>query len=77
MLLMPLSGMTVMLGGGHGINAFGLQLVPEGEEIAWASALGSVHSPLAWVLTVLIIGHIGMALIHHFIKRDDTLNRML
>ncbi|WP_349343454.1 cytochrome b [Marinobacter sp. MMG032] len=77
MLLMPLSGMMVMLGGGHGINAFGLQLVSEGEEIVLASALGSVHSPLAWALTVLIIGHIGMALIHHFIKRDDTLTRML
>lgn len=76
MLLMPLTGMMVMLGGGYGVNAFGLQIIAEGEELGWAATLGSLHSPLAWALTVLIIGHIGMALLHHF-RGEDVLRRMV
>lgn len=76
MLLMPITGMMVMLGGGHGLTAFGVALFAEGEEIAWAATIGSLHSPLAWILTVLIIGHIGMALFHHFVQRDDSLKRI-
>lgn len=77
MLLMPITGVMVMLGGGHGLTAFGMQLIAEGEEIAWAASLGSLHSPLAWALTVLVLGHIGIALFHHFVQREDTLKRML
>lgn len=77
MLLLPFTGMMVMLGGGYGITAFGVDLLAEGEELAWAATLGSLHSPLAWAFTALIIGHIAMALVHHFVKRDDTLTRML
>lgn len=77
MLLMPIAGMMAMVGGGYGVNAFGVQIIARGEEVGWAASVGSLHSPLAWVLTVLIIGHIGMALIHHFVMRDDFLKRML
>ncbi|UZD64559.1 cytochrome b [Marinobacter sp. AN1] len=76
MLLMPLTGMMVMLGGGYGVNAFGLQLIAKGEELGWAATLGSLHSPLAWALTALIIGHIGMALLHHF-RGEAVLKRMV
>ncbi|WP_298718083.1 cytochrome b [uncultured Oceanisphaera sp.] len=77
MLLMPLTGIMVMLGGGYGLTAFGLEIFAKGDEIAWAATIGSLHSPLVWALTVLIIGHIGMALTHHYVHRDDTLKRML
>ncbi|MBF7052440.1 cytochrome b [Halomonas sp. KAO] len=77
MLLMPITGMLVMLGGGYGVTAFGMEIFAEGEEVPWAASLGSLHSPLAWALTVLIIGHIAMALFHHFVQRDDTLKRVL
>ncbi len=77
MLLLPLTGVLTMLGGGHGLTAFGLEIFAEGEEIAWAASLGSLHSPLAWVLAALALGHIGIALFHHFVQRDDTLTRML
>lgn len=77
MLLMPITGVMVMLGGGHGLTSFGVEILADGEEIAWAAALGSLHSPLAWALAALIAGHIGIALIHHFIQRDNTLKRML
>lgn len=77
MLLLPISGVLVMLGGGYGLTAFGVEIVAAGEEITWAASLGSLHSPLAWVLAALVIGHIGIALLHHFVQRDDTLKRML
>ena len=77
LLLMPITGILVMLGGGYGVSAFGIEIFAKGDEIAWAKTLGELHSPLAWILTVLIIGHIGFALVHHFVRRDHTLRRML
>jgi len=77
MLLMPLTGMMVMIGEGYAVEVFGMQLVPKSEGIPWAAAVGNLHPPLAWLLTLLILGHIGMAFIHHFVMRDDTLKRML
>lgn len=77
MLLLPVTGVLTMLGGGHGLTAFGLEFISKGDKIAWASSLGSLHSPVAWALAVLIVGHVGITLIHHFIQRDDTLRRML
>lgn len=77
MLAMPVTGVLVMVGGGYGLTAFGLELIAKGDKVAWASAIGALHSPIAWALTALVIGHIAMALFHHFVRRDDTLRRML
>lgn len=77
LLLMPITGIMVMLGGGYGVSAFGIEIFAKGDEMPWAKTLGELHSPLAWIITVLIIGHIGIALIHHFVKRDGALKRMV
>lgn len=77
MVLLPVTAIMLMVGNGYGLTAFGMQIVPRGEEIAWAASLGTLHSPLAWIFAALLIGHIGIAFIHHFVKRDDTLKRML
>lgn len=77
LLLMPLTGVLTMIGKGYGWSPFGIQLVAKGEEIAWMANLGSVHSPLAWLLLIMIIGHIGIALVHQFVKKDGVLQRML
>jgi len=66
-----------MLGGGYGWQPFGITLAQEGEEVAWMSAVGSLHSPLAWLLLIMIIAHIAIALFHHFVKKDGVLRRML
>lgn len=76
MVLMPITGMLYMVGNGHGVNAFGIDLVAEGEEVGWMASLGSLHSPIAWTLLVLIIGHIGIALYHHFVRKDGVMQRM-
>jgi cytochrome b561 len=35
------------------------------------------HEWLFWLLALVAAGHAGMALVHHFVNRDDTLRRML
>lgn len=77
MLLMPISGLLYLIGNGYGGKVFSQQLVEKGPEIAWAAALGSVHSPLAWITVLLVLGHIGAALYHRLVKRDDIMQRML
>lgn len=78
LLLMPLSGIAIMVGNGYGLTVFGLELVSGGNEVPWLAAFGgTVHSPLAWLLVFMVLGHAAMALVHHFIKRDGVLRRML
>lgn len=76
MLLMPITGILTMIGNGYGLTAFGVQLAAKGEEIPWMAALGSLHSPIAWTLLVLIVGHIGIALLHGIVRKDGVLQRM-
>ncbi|MDX3895496.1 cytochrome b [Pusillimonas sp.] len=77
MLLMPLTGILTMVGNGYGLTTFGVELASKGQEISWMASLGSLHSPMAWVLLVLIAGHIGIALLHGIVKKDGVLQRML
>lgn len=76
MVLMPMTGAMTMVGKGYGWSPFGIELVAKGEKIPWMAALGSVHSPLAWLLLIMVAGHIGVALFHHFVKKDGVLRRM-
>lgn len=39
--------------------------------------LGSIHSAGAWVILALLALHVGAALKHHFVNRDDVLTRMI
>ncbi|MBJ6979354.1 MULTISPECIES: cytochrome b [unclassified Luteimonas] len=78
LLLMPLTGLAIMLGNGYGLTVFGMELVAKGAEIPWlANVGGALHSPLAWLLVAMVLGHAGMALVHHFIRKDGVLRRML
>jgi len=76
MALLPITGVLTMIGGGHGWTAFGIELVASGEEIPWMASLGSLHSPIAWLLLILVVGHIAMALLHHFVRKEEVLQRM-
>ncbi|GAA0900196.1 cytochrome b [Rothia nasimurium] len=42
-----------------------------------SQTLGTVHVYLFWFLLLVLVAHIGGALKHHLIDRDDTLRRML
>lgn len=77
MALLPITGALYLVGNGYGWTAFGIQLVAKGEEIPWMATLGSLHSPIAWLLLIMVVGHIGIALVHTFVKKDDVLWRMI
>lgn len=78
LLLMPILGWT------------GVSLYPALDVFGWfslpalaepnqelANRVLAVHKTLAFVLLALIIGHVGMALFHHFGRKDNVLWRML
>lgn len=77
MVLMPITGLLYMLGNGYGLKVFGAQWVAKGPEIDWAASIGSLHSPLAWLTVILVLGHTAAALYHHYVKRDDIMRRMM
>lgn len=89
LLLMPLSGYMTT----YDPTDFGLFVIPacrdtaiaaairgafslsvtELEDVAWA-----VHSFIgAWLAWPLVVLHIGAALLHHFVRKDAVLRRML
>jgi len=76
-VLMPITGIMYMVGNGHGLAPFGIQLVAKGPEVPWLASLGELHSPIAWVLLALVVGHIAIALYHGLVKKDGVLQRML
>lgn len=77
MVLLPITGVFYMIGEGHGLEIFGVKLAEKAPEIAWMQSIGAAHSYLAWAMLALVLGHIGAALWHAFVKRDDVLQRML
>lgn len=77
-MLLPVTGLMIMIGNGYGWSPFGKQLVARGAtDIEWMATLGSVHSLIAWTLLILVVGHVGMALLHQLVKKDGVLRRML
>lgn len=78
MFLMPLSGLLLAWGSGHGIEFFGHPFIAPGARIEWAHELGEgAHEAGQFLLWALIGGHIGAALYHRFVKRDAVMQRML
>lgn len=78
MVLMPIAGILLMIGSGYGLKVFGMELVAQTDvETGWMISLGSLHSPLAWLFVILVLGHVAAALFHHFVQRDDTMKRIM
>jgi len=79
MLLMPLSGYVINSAANFPLNVFGLVQIPNlTPESATLQALASnLHLGVFWGFVVLLTLHIGGALRHHFVLRDNTLRRML
>ncbi|MEY2633460.1 MAG: hypothetical protein RIR00_2114 [Pseudomonadota bacterium] len=79
MLAIPLSGWLMSSAKGFQTVWFGVLPLPDliGRNPALGQQLQSLHFSLNLLLLALLIGHIGAALKHHFIDRDDILRRML
>lgn len=85
-IMMPLLGWVIVSASPYGIPTYFFGLVelphlafvvasPVKQSLADAASLA--HWLLAWAVSLLILGHIGAALWHHFRVGDDVLRRML
>ncbi|WP_028056061.1 cytochrome b [Sphingobium bisphenolivorans] len=80
MLLVPLSGWIMTSAGNRPLNWFFLFDVPKfavskGDAIVGISS--EVHELLGYAWIALLVLHVGAALRHHIILKDDVLRRML
>src|SRR5690554_6100047 len=79
MLVIPLSGW--LMSSAMGIQTVWFGVVPLPDLIPRSKELGdffqTTHFNLNLLLIATLIGHIGMALKHHFVDKDGTLYRML
>jgi cytochrome b561 len=84
-LLYGLLALQLMLGiflrwsNNHPLSFFG---VPIGSPFgtfskATGALVDQIHDVTAWVIMILVAGHAGVALLHHFLLRDNVLRRML
>lgn len=80
MLIMPLSGWIMASAGKYPLTWFGLFDLPK---LAVARTdptylVGrEAHGILGWLLLALVVLHVGAALRHHFLLRDNVLKRMM
>ena len=79
MLAIPLSGWLMSSAKGFQTVWFGVLPIPDllekNKELG--DLLQTVHMSLNLLLVATIVGHVGAALKHHFIDKDDILTRML
>lgn len=78
LLTLPVLGWALSQALGKPVHLFAATL-PElvAPDPDLADTLGAWHVYAAWALLGLIVLHIGAALWHHFVRRDDLLRRML
>lgn len=78
MLLIPLSGWLMSSAKGVPTVWFGLWPLPDliAPDRQWGLWLQQAHQALNLVLMLTLAGHVGAALWHHFVLKDDTLRRM-
>ncbi|MGI9310025.1 MAG: cytochrome b, partial [bacterium] len=86
-VLMPISGMTLSIVGGHGLPMFALELIApnldpaSGKAVAYNETLANfahaVHGRVGDAMMIAVVLHVLGAIKHHFIDRDGTLRRML
>lgn len=81
MLAIPLSGWLYSSASGYPVVYLGIKALQLPDLVAkdkpLAELLKEVHEILNWTLAVLVSIHVGAALKHHLLDRDDTLRRML
>jgi len=79
LLAMPVVGHIANSAYGAATPFFGLFNLPAivGQDEALAKQLFAIHGWVGWLVIVLVLMHVGGALYHHFIRRDNVLRRML
>lgn len=86
MLITPAIALLRQYGSGRGFALFNtIPIFPAGApHPAWVQWVNStneslgftLHGLFAWLLLALVVGHIAMVAVHHFLWRDETLHKM-
>jgi cytochrome b561 len=77
MILMPIAGWIILSAEGHGVPFFGLELPPLlDKNEALAEQVEDLHKLVGEIGYYLIGLHVLAGLFHHYIKRDNTLQRI-
>jgi len=78
MFAQPLSGWAMSSARGFPVALGGIIPLPAlaMKNEALGKTLTQVHEFIGWALAVVVIGHVAMALKHHFVDRDGILLRM-
>ena len=76
---LPITGWMLVATAGGAIDWYWLAEIPNfiGKNEVLHEQLEEVHEILGWLLLVVASIHLLAALWHHFIRKDDTLRRML
>ena len=79
MFAIPLSGWLMSSAKGFQTVWFGVLPIPDllAKDKALGDLLQTVHLALNFTLIAVLVGHVGAALKHHFIDKDDVMTRML
>lgn len=79
MFALPITGWLMTSAAGLPPSFFGLFTLPSilSPNPVWLKLLENIHSWLAYGLIATFGAHVGAALKHHFINKDDVLRRML
>jgi cytochrome b561 len=79
MIAIPLSGWLMSSAKGFQTVYFGILPIPDllDKNKELGDLLALVHKSLNLLFIAVLAGHIGAALKHHFIDKDDILTRML
>lgn len=79
MFAVPLSGWLMSSAKGFQTVWFGVLPLPDllGKNKELGDLLQEVHELLNFSMAALVVAHLGAALKHHFVDRDDVLSRML
>jgi cytochrome b561 len=79
MIGMPLSGVFMSMYAGHGVNIYGLFDIPALVEKNkdFGGIFHELHELGGFALAGLVGLHIVAAIKHHYVTKDETLNRML
>jgi len=79
MIAIPLSGWLMSSAKGFQTVYFGILPIPDllDKNKELGNLLAIVHESLNFLFIAVLAGHIGAALKHHFIDKDDILTRML
>lgn len=79
LVAVPVAGIVVQFAGGHALPLFGLAEIasPWPADRSFARSVKELHEVLANGLMILALMHAAAALVHHWVFRDRTLQRML